>query len=356
MSGGSTTATDSSFRATVVIVNYNAGRKLIRCLDSVIVCLPPYAEVILVDNASSDGSTDEAAARFPNLKVVRSGRNPGFGTGANLGARSARGEHLVFLNPDTLVEAGWVEGLIEVLERNPKAGLATSKILQAADTGRVSACGNSVHITGLTLARGMGAPREAFREVEPVDAVSGAAFAIRRDLFEALAGFDEEFFLYVEDTDLSLRARLAGWQCLFAPGSVVYHDYTFRLTARKVFYQERNRYRMLLKCLRWGTLIVLLPSEILAEIVTWGFVLIRDRPNAANKLHAYASIVATFPSILRERRAVLRTITDRTLLARTGFRLDFGQVAGGFLRTAARWVFDPLFFLLKGLTLGLVWW
>ena len=256
------------------------------------------------------------------------------------------------------MEPGWVEGLLEPLARTPKAGLATSKILQGDHPERVSACGNSVHLSGLTLARGMGAPRDAFREVEPVDAVSGAAFAIRRAVFEALGGFDEEFFLYVEDTDLSLRARLAGWRCLFAPGSVVYHDYTFRLTARKVFYQERNRYRMLLKCLRWGTLVVLLPSEILAEVVTWGFVLIRDRANAANKLQAYASIVTSLPSILRRRRTVqeLRTVTDRALLARTGFRLDFGQVAGGFLRAAARWVFDPLFFLLKGLTLGLVWW
>lgn len=358
MSGGSTAATDSSLRASVVIVNYNAGQKLIRCLDSVIVCLPADTELILVDNASSDGSTDEAAARFPSVKVLRSGGNPGFGAGANLGARSARGEQLIFLNPDTRVEPGWVEGLLEPLDRDPKAGLATSKILQADDPARISACGNSVHISGLTLARGMGAPREAFREVEPVDAVSGAAFAIRRKVFETLAGFDEEFFLYVEDTDLSLRARLAGWLCLFAPKSVVYHDYTFRLTARKVFYQERNRYRMLLKCLRWPSLFVLLPSEILAEFVTWGFVLIRDRANAANKLQAYASILASLPSVLRQRRVVqeLRTITDRTLLARTGFRLDFGQVASGFLRAAARWVFDPLFFLLKGLTLGLVWW
>lgn len=341
-----------------MIVNYNAGKKLIRCLDSVTVCLPPGAELILVDNASSDGSTDEASARFPSLKVLRSGGNPGFGAGANRGARSARGEQLIFLNPDTLVEPGWVEGLLEPLDGDPKAGLTTSKILQADHPERVSACGNSVHLSGLTLARGMGAPREAFREVEPVDAVSGAAFAIRRAVFEALGGFDEEFFLYVEDTDLSLRARLAGWRCLFAPGSVVYHDYTFRLTARKVFYQERNRYRMLLKCLRWGTLVVLLPSEILAEVVTWGFVLIRDRANAANKLQAYGSIITSLSSILRRRRTVqeLRTVTDRALLARTGFRLDFGQVAGGFLRAAARWVFDPLFFLLKGLTLGLVWW
>jgi GT2 family glycosyltransferase len=351
-------ASGSRLRASVVIVNYNAGEKLIRCLGSVSSSLSAEAELILVDNASSDGSLENAVARFPHLKVLRSAANGGFGAGANLGARSSRGEHLVFLNPDTFVEPGWVEGLLEPLARDSKAGLATSKILQADDPGRVSACGNSVHISGLTLARGMGAPREAFRDVEPVDAVSGAAFAIRRDLFERLGGFDEDFFLYVEDTDLSLRARLGGWQCLLAPESVVYHDYTFRLTARKVFYQERNRYRMLLKCLRWPSLLVLLPSEILAEFVTWGFVLTRDRANAANKLRAYASIWTSLPSVLRQRRAVqgLRTIPDRALLAQTGFRLDFGQVAGGFLRTAGRWFFDPLFFLLKGLTLGLVWW
>jgi hypothetical protein len=340
-----------------VIVNFNGGEKLIRCLASVVPSLPFGAELIVVDNASSDGSADKASALFPGLKIVRSTTNDGFGAGANLGATRARGDCLIFLNPDTLVEPGWVEGLLTLLARDPQAGLATSKILQL-DTGRVSGCGNAIHITGLTLARGMGASPEAFREVEPVDAVSGASFAVRRDLFEELGGFDEDFFLYVEDTDLSMRARLAGWRCLFAPESVVYHDYTFRLTARKVFYQERNRYLMLLKCLRWPTLLVLLPSELLAELVTWGFVLLRDRANAGNKLRAYGWILSHWRSILRKRRASqsLRRISDRELLASTGFRLDFGQVSSGFLATAARSVFDPLFFLLRGATRGLVWW
>ena len=92
----------------------------------------------------------------------------------------------------------------------------------------------------------------------------------------------------MEDTDLSWRARLAGYRCLYVPTSIVYHEYTLRFGPRKIFYQERNRYLMLLKGAHWATLLVLLPALLLAEVVTWGFVLAQDRRRLANKARAYA--------------------------------------------------------------------
>lgn len=358
MSTGRNEAADSPRRATVIIVNFNAGPKLLGCLASVSSSLPSDAEVILVDNASSDGSAEKALILSPCMRLLRSRDNRGFGAGGNLGAREARGRDLVFLNPDTIVEPGWIEALLADLEQYPEAGLTTSRILQADRTDRISGCGNSVHVSGLTLARGMGAPRGAFREIEEVDAVSGAAFAIPRDLFEQLGGFDEDFFLYVEDTDLSLRARLAGRRCLYVPQSIVYHDYTFRLTPLKVFYQERNRYLMLLKCFRWPTLVALFPSLLLAELLTWGFVLLRDRRNAANKLRAYAWVFRNWSAILQKRKITRsgRKISDRAILLTTGHRLDFRQVATPGIAKAARLIFDPLFFLSRILALAVVWW
>jgi hypothetical protein len=345
-------------RASVVIVNYRAAEKLAACLTSIRTTGVAGAEVIVVDNDSRDGSVDALESAFPDASFIRSDRNIGFGAGSNAGARAARGEYLVFLNPDTRVERGWLEALLAPLEADPRAGLSTAKILLMDEPDRINTCGNDVHVTGLTLCRGYRQPRERFRAVEEIAAVSGAAFAVRRDTFESLGGFDESFFLYVEDTDLSWRARLAGWKCVSAPESVVYHHYSFRLTPRKVYYEERNRYQMLVKSLRWRTLVLLAPALLLAEVVTWGFVLLRDRGHAANKVRAYGWTLAHLPSLLAKRRAVqtTRRARDRELLEPSGYALDVDQASGGFAARAARAIFDPLFRILRGFVLKVVRW
>ena len=347
-----------AIRVSLVIVNYNGGEKLRRCLSSVVRSVTADDEVIVVDNASTDGSAAKTAEAFSHITLVQAPANVGFGAGGNLGAIRSHGEHLVVLNPDTEVAAGWLEALLAPFADKPDVGLVTAKILLADPPDRINACGNVVHVSGLTLCRGLGAPRAAFDQDEEVPAISGAAFAIRRSVFEALGGFDSDFFLYMEDTDLSWRARLAGWRCWYTPHSVVRHEYALRFTPRKVFYQERNRYATLLKALRWPTLLALLPALLIAEIVTWGFVLWGDRANWQNKLDAYRWIVAHWSSMAQKRAATqaLRKVRDRDLLQHMGFHLDFGQVGQGRLPRLAQMVFNPLFFLLRGLALLLVWW
>lgn len=344
-------------QASIVIVNYNGGEKLLRCLAAACRTASADCEIIVVDNASDDRSADAVAAQFPDLRLIRSRSNLGFGGGNNLGVRSASGRYLIFLNPDTSVEPGWIEALLEPLEREPGAGLSTAKVLLLDSPQTINTCGNNVHFTGLALCRGLGSPREALNEPEEVDAVSGAAFAIRHELFNELGGFDEDTFLYMEDTDLSLRARLAGWRCLFAPDSVVYHEYRLKITPFKLFYQERNRYLMLLKSLRWPTLLILLPSLAAAELLAWGFVVLRDRAHLRNKILAYRWVLQNWADILRKRRATqrLRRVNDRAVLRRSAYRLDYGQV-GGVPAGIAHLLFDPLFFVLRTLTLAVVWW
>jgi GT2 family glycosyltransferase len=343
-------------RASVIVVNYNGRMRLGRCLYSLLEDRQEY-EVILVDNASTDGSVDYVEQFFPKVQVIRNETNRGFGQGNNAGVRRARGKYLAFLSPDTAVEPGWLEALIAALETDPQAGLATSQILLLADPGRINTCGNDVHYTGLTLCRGMGMDRSAFADLTEVTAVSGSAFATRREIFEALGGFDETFFLYMEDTDLSWRARLGGYRCLYVPQSIVFHDYSLRFGPRKTFYQERNRYLLLLKSLRWRTLLVLLPALLLAEAVTWGFALLRDRRRLANKLQAYTWVVQHWGKIMASRRQVqaTRQVSDRDLVAGCTHRLDFEQTGGGAVAHWAHSLFDPLFSVLHRLALALIW-
>jgi GT2 family glycosyltransferase len=341
-------------RASVIVVSHNHRHQLGRCLASL--AATTEAELILVDNASSDGSADFVDENFPNVRIIRNETNRGFGGASNLGASQAVGEYLAFLNPDTTIEPGWLDALIGALEADPLAGLATSKILLLNDPERINTCGNDTHITGLTLCRGMGAEHGDLRELEEVNAVSGAAFVLRRELFQELGGFDETFFLYMEDTDLSWRARLAGLRCLCVPSSVVLHDYALRFGPHKTFFQERNRYLMLLKSLRWRTLLVLLPALLLGEIVTWGFSLLCDRRRLGNKLRAYYWVLGNWQRVMAERRRTqeLRQVCDRDLLETNVTRLGFEQTGQGLAARIAHLLFDPLFAILRQLALVLL--
>jgi GT2 family glycosyltransferase len=345
-------------QTSIIIVSYNGKEKLSGCLSSVLRTLPDDCEVIVVDNASSEGNAEMVEGRFPGVTLIRSEVNLGFAAGCNLGVRRAGGTYLVFLNPDTLVEEGWLEALISPLYRQNNIGLVTAKIVLLDQPDRLNACGCNIHLSGLTLCRGMGHPRQWYSQPDEVGAISGAAFVIRRHLFEKLGGFDEMMFLYMEDIDLSLRAKLAGWTSVYTPDCVIFHDYQLRITPLKVFWQERNRYLMLIKNFKWRTLVALLPALVLAEFIIWSFVLLKDRHNIGNKRQAYSWVRVNWAAILNKRAATqsLRAVSDRELLKCLGFKLDFGQATGGVLATLANLLFNPIFFLFRCIVWAVVWW
>jgi GT2 family glycosyltransferase len=344
--------------ASVIIVSYNARSRLTACLRSLVDHESHDCEIIVVDNASCDGSADFVERAFPQVRVISNRANVGFGAASNLAACHAQGDYLAFLNPDTIVTPGWLERLIAALKAEPQAGMATPQILLLAEPGLINTCGNRVHYTGLTLCQRKGQHRDTSLPVERVAAVSGAACVISKELFFRLGAFDERFFLYMEDTDLSWRARLAGYSCVYVPSSVVYHDYLMRFGPDKIFYQERNRYLMLVNVLCWRTILVLLPALLLAELVTWGFVLLRQRRRAGEKLRAYAWPVRHWRGVRACRRHTqsLRCITDNELLRDCTSQLSFEQADSGTVARVAHKVFDPLFSWLGRMSLALIRW
>lgn len=345
-------------RASVILVNFNNKEDLATCLPSLLKFLGPHDEVIVVDNASTDGSPDWLAHTFPVVKVICCKENLGYAGGNNLGALYANGKYLAFLNPDTRVAERWLDALIIALEKDADIGLATSKILLFDYPNMINTCGTEVHISGITLVRGLGMPETSFTDPENISAISGAAFAMQTELFDTLGGFDECFFMYMEDIDLSWRASLTGAQSLFVPDSVVWHKYKLQFGPSKIFFQERNRYLMLLKSLRWGTLLLMLPTLVLTEIISWGFVLLYDRSNLLNKLKAYNWVAQNWTSIMEKRNQTQaqRVATDRSLLHQTTFRLDFGQTGETFISRSAKIFFTPLFWILRSLILAIIRW
>jgi GT2 family glycosyltransferase len=327
-------------------------------------CLPELARTIgdcpvtIVDNAPSNGALDWVGELYPDWQLKKNPVNLGFGQANNVAAFSSQSDYLVFLNPDTLPTENWLDELLRPLDEVPSVGLTTAKIILLSEPNLLNTAGNAVHLSGLTTCRGVREPLESFSRQEQVGAVSGACFAIRRELYEALHGFDEMFFMYMEDTDLSLRAIIKGYEIAYVPTSRVYHDYELKFVNQKIFYQERNRYLMMYKLFKVRTLILLVPPLLLGEIVSWSFVLIKERSSIGNKLRAYDWILKNRKLLQMRRREVQssRVLNDRQLLGHFDSRLDITQFGRTLVNRFAENVLKTLTSVYRSLLLWIIRW
>lgn len=325
-------------QASIIIVTYNGLRYLAGCLGSLLDDTAGAAEVIVVDNCSSDGSPQFIRERFPAVRLVENRDNRGFAAACNQGAGLAAGPVLVFLNQDTEVFGGWLAGLLHELAADDRVGLATSRLRLMRRPDSLHLCGQDVQYTGLVFGRGYAGPAAGQDRACDVNAVSGASFAIRRELWEALGGFDETFFMYYEETDLSWRAQLAGYRCRYAPASQALHDYTPAApSAGRLYYSYRNRALLLLKNWRPITWLLLCPALLVAELLEIGLALAQGRRGLRAKVKAYGWIATHLPQVRRLHVAAQagRRVGDAALLAMLAAEVKPVAVEPG---GAARWV------------------
>jgi GT2 family glycosyltransferase len=207
--------------------------------------------------------------RFPWIKIVECESNLGYGSCNNLGVKFASENYVVIINPDTVVRNGWLEELIKPLKAYDRI-ITTPKIL-TYDGSAINTCGNINHFTGLSFTRGLGEDPESYSKEEYVSGFSGCCFAMRKEDYLSLGGFDENFFLYNEDSDLSWRSHLKGYKILFVPSSVIQHDYRLSVSPKKIYYLEVGRYMMLRKCIPYHDIAFFMPSLVTAEVLTFGY-------------------------------------------------------------------------------------
>jgi GT2 family glycosyltransferase len=223
---------------SIVIVNWNTRDLLIQTLQSLYDSMHgPWHEIIVVDNASSDGSAEKVRQEFPDTVLIESGINVGFAAGNNLAIRRSRGKFLLLLNPDTIVPAGAVTTLLQFMEDHTDIGIAAPKLLSASGTVQISSFGlfpspleavlHAVRIW--RLAPGSRLARRFLAVPAPPNTwcyaahVLGAAMLIRREVITQIVGFDEGFFLFLEETDLCYRAQSAGWRIAYTTTSTITH-------------------------------------------------------------------------------------------------------------------------------------
>ncbi len=208
---------------SIVIPTYNGRGLLERCLASIFEHLPPdpaiTLEVLVSDDASTDGTPDWLASAYPDVRVIRAERNGGFCTAANAGIAAARGRFIQLLNNDTEVSAGWIESAISLFA-DPSVGSVAPLVRIRSQPARVDSAGDSYNLFGRPAKRGHGQPARLFagRAVEEVFGASGSSAFYRADVLKRLGGYDSLYGSYYEDVDLAFRLRWAGSPLLVCPG------------------------------------------------------------------------------------------------------------------------------------------
>lgn len=257
--------------------------------------------MIVVDNGGGD-EIDDARARA-RVKVAGNGRNIGFAGGCNLGAEAARGDVLLFLNPDTVAAKGAVAALAEQV-RDPSIGVAMPRLRLSRRPDLLNSGGNVVHVSGLAWAGRYEQPATTITEVEDVPYASGAALAVRAEVFEELGGFTSELFTYQEDLELCWRARLRGLRVVITPAADVYHDYDFERNEAKRYFLERNRLIFVLTAYPLRLLLAAAPVLVGVELGIVGLSIV-ERWFAA-KARSWVWIAGHPRWLVRHRRETMR--------------------------------------------------
>jgi len=310
---------------SVIIANWNGRQLLPECLDALKRQTYRDFEVIVVDNGSTDGSVDFLRENYSGFAtVLPQEKNLGFGLANNVGIKQAKGKYIALLNNDAVADEHWLEELVKAADAVDArtVGMFASKILNYTNRDVIDNIGHLFYPDGLNRGHARLEKNDG-RYDAPAEALfsSGCAALYRKEMFDAVGLFDEDFFAYGDDTDIGLRARIAGWGCRYVPTAVAYHKYSVtagEYSPLKAFLVERNRVFVALKCLPLGMLL-LSPWYTFKRLALQAYGALTGKGAAGEftkssgafaliwiLIKAYLSALKRLPRMLKRRRAILK--------------------------------------------------
>jgi GT2 family glycosyltransferase len=293
---------------SVIVLNWNGAALLPCCLEALQAQTFRDFEVLILDNASTDGSVDDVETRWPDFRLVRFERNHGFSLANNRGAQMARGRWLVFLNNDAFPRSDWLQRLVEATVAWPDFSFFASRLVYADDSGRMQSAGDVCNISGFAWSRGNGFPvAPEYLEVVEIFSPCGAAAMYSRQAFLDVGGFNEDFVSHLEDVDLGFRLRLVGQRCLYIPSAVVEHvvSAAYGVESDRTVYQvQRNVIWMYFSDMPGGLFWKYLPTHLMANLIFLAYYSLRGRARAVwlAKLDSLRGL----PAAIRRRRLIQR--------------------------------------------------
>jgi GT2 family glycosyltransferase len=293
---------------SIIIITWNSKKYLLTCLDKLSAQIFQDFEVILVDNGSKDSAPDELQERYQNLRIhiEKLDSNYGFAVANNIGARLAHGKWLALLNADAFPEPNWLAQLLQAAQENPAFNFFTSRQIQAYSPNLLDGAGDDYHISGLAWRKYYNQSVDKFgsQQTEVFSACAAAALYSRTE-FLKVGGFDEDYFSYFEDVDLSFRLRLVGGRCLYVPEAVVQHvgsASTGKASDFAFYHGHRNLVWTFFKDMPSLLFWYYLPIHMLMNIYLSFSFLLRDKRSIVlkSKIDAFRLL----PAILRKRKPI----------------------------------------------------
>ena len=272
----------------IIIVNFNGGEYLRNCLDSLIGQDHPANSIIVVDNASTDGSIDCIQDDYPSIQLMRQGANIGFAAANNIGFDALSDcQWAVTLNPDTLVQKDWLKVIREAIHKYPKIDMFSCRLVDLTDPDKLDGTGDCYHLSGIVWRRDHGAPSSISRTLdEPIFAPCGAAAVYRLEMVRKVGGMDTDYFCYNEDIDLGFRMRLMGAQCLHIDSAVVFHagsGITGKDSDFTVYHGHRNLIWTYVKNMPGYLLWITLPLHLAMNLIVLILYIARGRIGVISK-------------------------------------------------------------------------
>ena len=307
-SADSVPSTQHSALFSIIIPHWNAVQFLPTCLSALQKQTYPNIEVIVADNASTDGSQELIRRDYPWVKIVQLSKNFGFTGACNAGLEAAQGEYLALLNNDTEADPGWAAAVVDAFQRHPEIGSVASKMLLFDQRDHIHTAGDYFTRDGLAGNRGVWQTDAGqFDHEEYVFSACGGSSVYRKTMLDQVGLLDDDFFFSLEDIDLSWRAQLVGWRCLYTPHAIVYHHLSASgggVTAS--YYTGRNLIYVLVKDFplwhKYGGKILRAQARLALEALrAWRGAAARAR------LHGMVAGVFGIPRMLKKRRAVQAT-------------------------------------------------
>lgn len=293
---------------SVIVVNWNGEHLLKECLQALATQTYGQYEIILVDNSSTDGSVRLVRTLFPCIKIVELQKNLGFAGGNNEGLKACQGELIALLNNDTRADEHWLENLVQPMVKDASVGMCASKMI-VDGTQTLDSAGNGFTTGGVGYNRGLSKDHTLFDRQEAVFGPCGGAGLYRRTMVEEIGFLDSDFYLYDEDVDLSFRAQLAGWKCLYVPQAVVYHKVnstTGRLTDLHVYHHTRNLELVWIKNMPTGLMLRFAPGKLIQELGAFCYLCLRHRKWKAF-LMGKIDVLRLLPRMVTKRRVIQKT-------------------------------------------------
>lgn len=326
---------------SVIIANWNGKEFLEECLSSLRRQTFRNFETIFVDNGSEDGSAEFVRTEFPEVRLLALQENRGF-TGGNIaGYQHARGELIALLNNDTETEPHWLEEMHRAAQVHVKAGSFASKMMYFDERSRIENCGFDVGIAGTTIDLGRDeVDSPEWSHSRSVFGACGGAALYRRRMLDEIGFLDPDFFLIYEDVDLSFRAQLRGYECVFVPSAIVYHRYRASIgkaPVKQVYFSQRNTELVYLKNMPAKLILKGAPHRLIYELGSAAYF---ARQGAALAfLRAKLAVFKSLPAILRKRRDIQqrKTVANAHLQS----KLSKACLSGKWRKFRAGWLAAP---------------